>query len=249
MFGNLFKLQLNITGDVVNSVSATDSTMTSGLENTADAVTSDGILIIDLIIKSWPIMVPLFALSVIAVYIWVERYNAIQKANKIDTSFMENLKNNVSKGKINEAKAICSEENTPVGRMLHKGISRLGRPLEDISTSIENVANIEVSNMEKNLSILATISGAAPMIGFLGTVLGMMNTFHKMSDGAKDSGVEIGDLSEGIMYAMNTNVAGLVVGIIAYLGYNLLVAKVDKVVHKMEDSSLEFMDLLNEPAK
>lgn len=249
MFGNLFKLQLNITGDLGNSVATTDTMMTSGLENTADAVTSDGILIIDLIIKSWPIMIPLFALSVIAVYIWVERYNAIQKANKIDTSFMENLKNNVTQGNINEAKSICSEENTPVGRMLHKGISRLGRPLEDISTSIENVANLEVSNMEKNLSILATISGAAPMIGFLGTVLGMMNTFHKMSDGAKDSGIEIGDLSEGIMYAMTTTVAGLVVGIIAYLGYNLLVAKVDKVVHKMEDSSLEFMDLLNEPAK
>ena len=172
-----------------------------------------------------------------------------KKANKIDTSFMNNLKNNVSQGKINEAKIICSQENTPVGRMLHKGISRLGRPLEDISTSIDNVATLEVSNMEKNLSILATISGAAPMIGFLGTVLGMMNTFHKMADGAKDSGVEIGDLSEGIMYAMTTTVAGLIVGIVAYLGYNLLVAKVDKVVHKMEDSSLEFMDLLNEPAQ
>ena len=130
--------------------------------------------------------------------------------------------------------------------MLDKGISRLGRPLKDISTSIENVANLEISNMEKNLSILATISGAAPMIGFLGTVLGMMNTFHKMAEGAEESGIQIGDLSEGIMYAMTTTVAGLILGIIAYLGYNLLVSKVDKVVHKMEDSSVEFMDLLNE---
>lgn len=249
MLRDLFKLQLNITGDAENTISTAKNAITSGIENTTETATSEGILIIDLIIDSWPIMVPLFVLSVIAVYIWVERYFAIQKANKIDTSFMNNLKNNVSQGKINEAKIICSQENTPVGRMLHKGISRLGRPLEDISTSIDNVATLEVSNMEKNLSILATISGAAPMIGFLGTVLGMMNTFHKMADGAKDSGVEIGDLSEGIMYAMTTTVAGLIVGIVAYLGYNLLVAKVDKVVHKMEDSSLEFMDLLNEPAQ
>jgi biopolymer transport protein ExbB len=161
---------------------------------------------------------------------------------------MASLKNNVSQGKLDEAKKLCAASNTPVGRMLHKGISRLGRPLRDISTSIENVSNLEISNMEKNLSILATISGAAPMIGFLGTVLGMMNTFHKMSAGSEESGVQIGDLSEGIMYAMATTVAGLVVGIIAYLGYNLLVSKVDKVVHKMEDASLNFMDLLNEPA-
>mgnify|MGYP005697569731 FL=1 len=118
----------------------------------------------------------------------------------------------------------------------------------NISTSIENVGKLEISTMEKNLSILATISGVAPMIGFLGTVLGMMNTFHKMSDGAENSGIQIGDLSEGIMYAMATTVAGLIVGIIAYLGYNLLVSKIDNVVHKMEDASLEFMDLLDQPA-
>lgn len=246
MFGDLFKLQIVEGGSAAGSGGTTDGTMTTGLENTADAA-NDSLLIIDLIIDSWPIMVPLFVLSVIAVYIWVERYNSIQKASKIDPSFMEKLKNNVSQGKLEEAKTLCASSSTPVGRMLHKGISRLGRPLKDISTSIENVANIEVSNMEKNLSILATISGAAPMIGFLGTVLGMMNTFHKMAAGAEESGIQIGDLSEGIMYAMTTTVAGLVVGIIAYLGYNLLVAKVDKVVHKMEDSSLEFMDLLNEP--
>ncbi|MAW66086.1 MAG: biopolymer transporter ExbB [Flavobacteriales bacterium] len=245
MLGNLFKLQLVETGNV-SIPSSSDSTITAGLENTSN-VTSDGILIIDLIIDSWPIMLPLFVLSIIAVYIWVERYNSIKKASKIDASFMSNLKNNVSTGKIEDAKTLCADSNTPVARMLHKGILRLGRPLKDISTSIENVANLEISNMEKNLSILATISGAAPMIGFLGTVLGMMNTFHKMSAGAEQSSIHIGDLSEGIMYAMTTTVAGLIVGIVAYLGYNLLVSKVDKVVHKMEDSSLEFMDLLNEP--
>lgn len=247
MFGDLFKLQIVEGGSTAGTGGTVEAGMTPGLEETAE-VTNDSLLIIDLIIDSWPIMVPLFVLSVIAVYIWVERYKSIQEASKIDPSFMENLKNNISQGKLDEAKALCAGSSTPVARMLHKGISRLGRPLKDISTSIENVANLEISNMEKNLSILATISGAAPMIGFLGTVLGMMNTFHKMAAGAEESGIQIGDLSEGIMYAMTTTVAGLVVGIIAYLGYNLLVAKVDKVVHKMEDSSLEFMDLLNEPA-
>lgn len=245
MFGNFFKLQI-VQNQTAPSLGA-DSVITDGLTDSSAADGGGDLLIIDLVLDSWPIMLPLFILSIIAVYIWVERYNAIQKASKIDKSFMSSLKSNVSQGKIEEAKKLCTEANTPVGRMLHKGIARLGRPLKDISTSIENVANLEVSNLEKNLSILATISGAAPMIGFLGTVLGMMNTFHKMSSGAEESGVQIGDLSEGIMYAMTTTVAGLVVGIIAYLGYNLLVAKVDKVVHKMEDSSLEFMDLLNEP--
>lgn len=244
MFGNIFNLQgtVNIGGGSDNG----SSIAASGAETTPPP--ADDLLIIDLILDSWPIMLPLFILSIIAVYIWVERYTAIQKASQIDNSFMSSLKNNVTQGNLDEAKSLCATSHTPVGRMLHKGISRLGRPLDDISTSIENVGKLEVSNMEKNLSILATISGAAPMIGFLGTVIGMMNTFHKMAAGAKTAGIEISDLSEGIMYAMTTTVAGLVVGIIAYLGYNLLVAKVDKVVHKMEDASIEFMDLLNEPA-
>lgn len=245
MFGSIFNIQDNMV-----TVGESAAAATSTVGNTASSVAppAEDLLIIDLILDSWPIMLPLFILSIIAVYIWVERYLAIQKASKIDGSFMTSLKNNVTQGNLDEAKTLCATSDTPVGRMLHKGISRLGRPLDDISTSIENVGKLEVSNMEKNLSILATISGAAPMIGFLGTVIGMMNTFHKMAAGSETSGVEIGDLSEGIMYAMTTTVAGLVVGIIAYLGYNLLVAKVDKVVHKMEDASIEFMDLLNEPA-
>lgn len=246
MLGKLFNLQF-VSGE--SSTLSPDS-ISGGAANSAPLkAANDELIIIDLILDSWPIMIPLFILSVIAVYIWVERFTSIQKASKIDSFFMKDLKNHVAQGNITEAQQLCSSSPTPVGRMLHKGISRLGRPLKDISASIQNVANLEISNMEKNLSILATISGAAPMIGFLGTVLGMMNTFHKMSAGSEQSGVQIADLSEGIMYAMTTTVAGLIVGIIAYLGYNLLVAKVDKVVHKMEDSSLEFLDLLNEPSK
>jgi len=245
MFGNIFNIQ-----DDVNSAVISDPGFTSTITDNSEAVPETGgdLLIIDLIIDSWVIMLPLFILSIIAVYIWVERYLAIQKAATISPSFMADLKNSVAQENLEKAKDICATSNTPVGRMLHKGISRLGKPLNDISAAIENVGKLEISTMEKNLSILATIAGAAPMIGFLGTVLGMMNTFHKMSAGSETSGIQIGDLSEGIMYAMATTVAGLIVGIIAYLGYNLMVSKVDKVVHKMEDASLEFMDLLDQPA-
>lgn len=222
--------------------SVADSTAANGMEQTEETL-----LIIDLVIDSWPIMVPLFVLSVVAIYIWVERFNAIQKANKLNPGFMGNIKSAVAKGDFNEAKRICDQEDAPTARMISKGVSRLGRPLEDISTAIENVGKLEVSHMEKNLSILATIAGAAPMIGFLGTVLGMMDTFHQMAQGG-NGGIQIENLSSGIMYAMATTVAGLIVGIIAYLGYNLLVAKVDKVVHNMEDKALEFMDLLHQPA-
>ena len=245
MFGNIFNLQEEVGTSMIS-----DPGETPQITNEAIAATDKGgdLLIIDLIIDSWVIMLPLFILSIIAVYIWVERYLAIQKASAINPKFMAKLKDSVAQGNLDEAKDICATSNTPVGRMLHKGISRLGKTLNDISTSIENVGKLEISTMEKNLSILATISGVAPMIGFLGTVLGMMNTFHKMADGAENSGIQIGDLSEGIMYAMATTVAGLIVGIIAYLGYNLLVSKIDNVVHKMEDASLEFMDLLDQPA-
>jgi len=203
--------------------------------------------IFELLLDSWIIIVPLLVLSIVAVYIWVERYTAIQKASKMDPEFMSTIKDFVTEGKFEEAKVLCGKNDTPVSRMLKKGISRLGRPLKDISTSIETVGKLEVSVMEKNLSILATISGAAPMIGFLGTVIGMMSTFHEMAQGGA-GGVKIENLSQGIMFAMTTTVAGLIVGIIAYLGYNTLVAKVDKVVHDMEDKSMEFMDLLHQPA-
>lgn len=204
--------------------------------------------IIDLFISSWPIMIPLLILSIVAVYIWVERYTAIQRASKLNPAFMPEIKSAVSKGDFTNALSLCEKNNTPTSRMMHKGISRLGRPLDDIAKSIENVGRLEVSNLEKNLSILATISGAAPMIGFLGTVIGMMITFHQMAKGG-NGGIQIEDLSSGIMYAMATTVAGLIVGIIAYLGYNILVSKIDKVVREMEDRALEFMDLLHQPVQ
>lgn len=206
--------------------------------------------IIDLIFGGGPggilIMSVLFLLSIIAVYIFVERFNAIKKANKVDENFIENIKDNVSKGNLDAAIALCRNQNSPISRMLEKGISRIGKPLKDINAAIENTGKLEVSKLEKNIPSLATIAGAAPMIGFLGTVIGMILAFHEMASAGGQIDIEV--LAEGIYTAMTTTVGGLSVGIIAYVGYNYLVSRVDKVVYHMEANAMEFLDLLNEPA-
>lgn len=193
----------------------------------------------------WYIMGPLGILSLVAVYIFIERLLAISKASKEDKDFMNKIRDFIHDGKIDSAKTLCSSQNTPVARMLEKGVSRIGKPLNDIAGSIENVGKLEVYKLEKGLSTLATVAGAAPMIGFLGTVIGMIVTFHSMK--VSDTGVEISELSGGIMQAMVTTVAGLVIGILAYIAYNTLVTRVDKVVHNMEAKTIEFLDLLDEP--
>jgi biopolymer transport protein ExbB len=159
---------------------------------------------------------------------------------------MSQIRENISSGNMQAAKVLCSQKNTPVARLTEKGISRIGSPLEDINTAIENAGKLEVYKLEKNVSVLATISGAAPMIGFLGTVIGMVLAFHTLATSSGQA--EMGTLAEGIYTAMTTTVAGLIVGIIAYIGYNHLVVKTDKVVHQMEATAVEFLDLLNEPA-
>lgn len=195
----------------------------------------------------WYIMIPLAVLSVLAIYIFAERWMAISKAQKEDKDFMNRIKDYVSDGKLEAARSFCQSSNTPIGRMLDKGIARVGKPMDDVSASIENVGKLEVYKLKKGLALLATVAGAAPMIGFLGTVIGMISTFHAMK--ISDAGVEIAALSGGIMQAMITTVAGLIIGIIAYIAYNTLVVKVDKVVHRMEARSIEFIDLLEEPGK
>lgn len=192
------------------------------------------------------IMSVLLVLSILAIYIFIERYNAISRANKIDTNFINHIKDHVSHGKLDAAKALCHSHDTPVARMIEKGISRIGKPLKDISSAIENTGKLEITRLEKNLAAMATIAGAAPMIGFLGTVIGMILAFHEMA--AAGGQIDIEMLAEGIYTAMTTTVAGLAVGIVAYLGYNILVARVDKVVYKMEANTVEFLDLLNEPS-
>jgi len=192
------------------------------------------------------IMLTLLILSILAVYIIVERFFAIRTASKEDVNFMNQIKDFILDGKIDAAKSLCKTNTSPVAKMIEKGISRIGKPLSDIGTAVENTGKLELNKLEKNLSTLATISGAAPMIGFLGTVIGMIMVFHKMSTGG--GGVDLNTLSEGIFTAMTTTVAGLIVGIVAYIGYNTLVAKVEKIVFLMEARTTEFLDILHEPA-
>lgn len=192
------------------------------------------------------IMGVLFVLSIIAVYIFVERNRAIKRANKIDNNFMNHIKDHVSQGRLDAARALCQSTQSPVALMIEKGINRIGRPLSDIGASIENQGKLEIQKLENNLPFLATIAGGAPMIGFLGTVIGMILAFSEMANAGGQ--VDTSMLAEGIYTAMTTTVAGLAVGIIAYFGYNYLVARVEKVIFKLEASATEFLDLLNEPA-
>ncbi|MFK5889865.1 MAG: MotA/TolQ/ExbB proton channel family protein [Flavobacteriaceae bacterium] len=187
----------------------------------------------------------LFVLLAMALYIYFERFFAIKAASKVDKNFMNQIKEQVSQGNLESAKMLCSQNNSPTGRLIEKGISRIGKPLEDINTAIENAGKLEIYNLEKNVSVLATISGAAPMLGFLGTVIGMIVAIHQIANAGGQ--IDIKMLSDGLYTAMTTTVAGLIVGIIAYVAYNHLVVRTDKVVYQMEATSLEFLDLLNEP--
>jgi len=231
---NSILLQINMAQDAAGSTA----------EQVPEEVT---ISVLELIAGGgWYIMLPLGILSVIAIYIFIERFLAIRKAEKEDPNFMDQIKDFILEGKIDSAMNLCKEKVSPFAKMIEKGILRIGKPLGDITTAVENVGKLEIYKLEKSLSTLATIAGAAPMIGFLGTVIGMINTFHQMYTAGNS--VEIDQLSGGIMQAMVTTAAGLVIGIIAYVGYNVLVAKVEKVVYKMESTTIEFMDLLQEPA-
>ncbi|GAB5552484.1 MAG: MotA/TolQ/ExbB proton channel family protein [Saprospiraceae bacterium] len=201
-------------------------------------------VISDTNLLGWVIYIVLFVLAIAAVYIFVSRYSAIKKAGRIDTNFMNNIRANVQAGNIQGAKALCQSSDSPVARMVEKGIQRIGKPLRDIDAAIENVGNLEIFRMEKNLSTLASIAGAAPMIGFFGTVTGMILAFYEMST---QQNVTPSVLAGGIYQALITTAIGLAIGITAFVSYNLLVANVEKVVFKMERTTVEFMDLLQEP--
>jgi biopolymer transport protein ExbB len=199
----------------------------------------------ELAFKGGWVMIPILVLSIIAVYIFFERYFAIKKAEKVDFNFMNKIKDYIHDDKIDSAITLCQSSDNPVAKMIEKGISRIGRPLNDINAAIENVGKLEIYKLEKGLPTLATVAGAAPMIGFLGTVMGMIRAFYDMSNAGAN--IDVSLLSSGIYTAMITTMAGLMVGIVAFLAYNALVAKVEKVVFRLEANTTEFMDLLNEP--
>jgi biopolymer transport protein ExbB len=214
---------------------------TSVASTAADSTLS----IIDLAMAGGWVMIPIGLLSIVAIYLFVERVLVIQKANVDPDPLMARIKEMVLRGDINGAKMVCAQNDTPIARMIEKGITRIGSPLKTIEGSIENVAKLEIFKLEKNISSLATIAGVAPMIGFFGTVIGMVEAF--MAIAQEEGTISPKLLSSGIYTAMITTVAGLFVGIIAYLAYNFLVTRVQKVIHKMEYTSVDFIDLLQEP--
>lgn len=228
---------MNILADVVVGAEA---------PATAEAVAEE-LSLWNMAVKGGWIMIVLLLFSIVAVYIIVERAMAISKAAKEDATFMSEVKNFIMQGKIDEARARCQGTDSPVARMIDKGISRIDKPLADVREAIENVGKLEVANLEKGLPMLATISSVGPMVGFLGTVLGMITAFYDMANAGGNFSIAM--LSNGIYTAMVTTVAGLIVGVIAMLGYNILTAQIGKVVNKLELRTTEFMDLLNEPVK
>lgn len=203
--------------------------------------------LISMAAKGGWLMIVLLLLSLLAIYLFGKKWWMIHKASQIDKNFMKDIRDYIHEGKIKSAISLCQMFDSPVARLVEKGIERIGRPLSDIQTAVENTGNAEVARLERGLPILATISGGAPMIGFLGTVIGMVQAFFNMSQAG--SNVDITLLSGGIYTAMITTVGGLIVGIIAYFGYNWLVSEISNVVFKMENATIEFMDLLHEPAE
>ena len=205
--------------------------------------------LIDIVTAGGPISIAIFSilllLSIMALYIFIERWLTIKRAGKVDANFMNNIRAAVVAGNIQGAMSLCASTDTPTARMVEKGLNRIGKPLRDIDAAIENVGNLEIFKLEKGLSTLASIAGAAPMIGFFGTVTGMILAFHTM---ATAENVGPAQLAGGIYQALTTTAFGLLIGIIAFVGYNLLVANVDKAVFNMEKSTVEFMDLLQEPS-
>jgi biopolymer transport protein ExbB len=203
--------------------------------------------LIEMACKGGWLMLVLLALSIIAFYIFGKKWWMIRQAGKIDKNFMNDIRDYIHEGKIKSALTLCEKYDSPVARLVQKGIERMGRPLADIQTAVENTGNLEVARLEKGLPFLATCAGGAPMVGFLGTVVGMIQAFFNMSQAGNN--LDITMLSSGIYTAMVTTVGGLIVGILAYFGYNYLTNQISGLVFKMESATINFMDLLNEPAE
>lgn len=214
--------------------------------NTTGQPTEISLSIWELMLKGGWIMIPIVAMSVIAIYIFVERYIVISRASREEHNFMNNIRDFIHNGRVDSALSLCKNNDSPIARMVEKGLIRIGKPLNDINAAIENVGKLEVAKLEKTMATLGTIAGAAPMLGFLGTVMGMIKAFYDMSMAGNN--IDIALLSSGIYQAMITTVAGLIVGIIGYICYNVLVSRVEKVVFILEARATEFMDLLHEPA-
>lgn len=201
----------------------------------------------DLCVSGGILMIPLALLSILSIYIFIERFMAISRANQEDPTFMKRIKDYIHDGEIESAQNLCKKTGTPYARLISKGISRIGRPMNDVLVAIENTGNIEIAKLNKGLNWLATVASGAPMLGFLGTVVGMVQSFYDIANAGNSS--SIGTFADGIYTALTTTVAGLIVGVIAMFGYNYLVSRINNVMNQLEMKTMEFMDLLNEPAE
>lgn len=235
--------------DTVSNVADSAAQALNGVATTGEAAPSvvNDLSVWDLTLAGGWLMVPLALLLVVSVYIFFERFFAITSASHEDKSFMDRIKEYIHSGEIDKALDLCKKTDSPYSRMIEKGVSRIGRPMNDVLVAIENVGNMEVAKLEKGFSWLATTAAGAPMIGFLGTVTGMVQAFFSLASAGNNSNVSI--LASGIYEALVTTVAGLIVGIVALFAYNYLTSRVNKVMNKLEGNTMEFMDLLNEPAK
>jgi len=217
------------------------------LPSATQTAAAERLTLLDFAIKGGWVMIPIFILFLVATYIFIERFYVIRRATREDANFMNRIKDYIHDGKIDAALALCKSTDSPSARMIDKGISRLGRPLHDISTAVENVGKLEISKLERGFPTLATIAGAEPMLGFLGTVIGMVRSFYNMEMAGNN--IDVSMMSGGIYTALITTVAGLIVGILGYFAYNTLVVRVERVVFNLEATNTEFLDILNEPLK
>jgi len=235
----MFLLQIDTLTPITDTAAATSSAVQT-------MQTAEELRFIDLLFKGGWVMIPLALLAFIALVIFVERYLTIRKASKDEMNLMMQVRQNIKSARLESALALCRNSNTPLGRMLEKGLIRIGRPIKDIEGAIENVGKLEVSKLEKNISILGIIAGIAPMLGFVGTIIGVITIFHEVS---VKGIIEIGTISGGLYTKMITSATGLIIGIIAYVLYHILNIMVDRIILKMETDAIEFIDLLEEPGK
>jgi len=233
----------------IDSATATVQNLARGMETAAPAAPVQqemSFSLIEMAAKGGWLMLVLLLLSLIAIYIFGKKWWLIHTAGRIDKNFMKDIRDYIHEGKLKAAISLCEKYDSPIARLVEKGIERIGRPLSDIQTAVENTGNAEVARLEKGLPMLATIAGGAPMIGFLGTVIGMVQAFFNMSQAGNN--IDITLLSGGIYTAMITTVGGLIVGIVAYFGYNYLTSNISDLIFKMENATIDFMDVLHEPA-
>lgn len=231
---------------MINLLQIVDSLHTAGAANAADANKDGQISLIELLRLGGWIMIPLALLFVITIYVFIERLIAIRRASRIDANFMNIIRDHIMSGNVTAARSFAKNTNNPVGRIIDKGIQRIGKPIDSIEKSMENVGKLELYNMERNLSILSLIAGIAPMFGFLGTIMGMFQLFYKLAGG---SDFNIQTMANGIYTKMITSATGLIIGLLAYVAHNYLSTQVDKTANKMESSSAEFIDILQEPTR